>query len=39
MASEHGSISGLTDMTGWPEQDKSQSHTFSVLDAVTLFTQ
>jgi len=39
VASAHGSISGLTAVTGWPEWCKSQSSSFSVSEAVNLFTQ
>jgi len=39
MASPHCSISGLTAVTGRPEQGKSWSCDFPVAEAIILFTE
>lgn len=39
MASAHCSVTGLTAVTGWPEQGKSWISAFPVSETVILFVQ
>jgi hypothetical protein len=37
MASAHGSVTGLTAVTGWPEQGKSWTSTFPVSESHSFY--